>query len=228
MKMELLSRNQASEVFNLSKDVFPYYAKMGYIEKINDKYFKKSIEDYLNSISVKDLDGEVWKQAKGYSRYLFSNLGRVVSLNHRGGLHKRIINPSISGGYNKTVFLDDNGKYRSINVHRLICLAFYPNENYLNLEVNHKDANKLNNEVSNLEWCTKQENIKHSIENKLQTAFKGEDVGTSILKETDVLLIREIAKKRGRRYNRKELGLRFNISPATIKDIVLRHTWKHI
>lgn len=226
--MELLSRNQASEVFNLSKEVFPYYAKMGYIEKINDKYFKKSIEDYLNSISVKDLDGEVWKQAKGYSRYLFSNLGRVVSLNHRGCFHKRIINPSISRGYNKTVFLDDNGKYRSINVHRLICLAFYPNENYLNLEVNHKDANKLNNEVSNLEWCTKQENIKHSIENNLQTAFKGEDVGTSILKEIDVLLIRKIAKQRGKRYDRKELGLRFNISPATIKDIVLRNTWKHI
>jgi hypothetical protein len=228
MKTELISRKQASEVFNLSKDVFPYYAKMGYIKKVNDKYCKKSITDYLESISVKNLDGEVWKQAKGFSRYLFSSFGRVQSLNHRGGLHKRIVNPAISAGYNKTVFLDDNGKYRSINVHRLICLAFYPNENYLNLEVNHKDADKLNNEASNLEWCTRQENIQHSIENKLQTPFRGEEVGTSILKENDVLLIRKIAKERGRRYDRKDLGLTFNISPATIKDIVLRHTWKHI
>lgn len=227
--MELLSTKQVLSEFKISINSLRYYVKKNYIKKVNKtSYCKDSITEYLKSIEVKDFENEVWKQAKGFSRYLFSNYGRVQSLNHRGGVHKRIVKPAISGGYYKTVFVNDKNKYQSINVHRLICLAFYPNENYLNLEVNHKDGNKLNNNITNLEWCTRKENIKHCVENKLQIAFKGSEVGTSKLKENDVLLIREIAKQRGRRYDRKELGVRFNISPTTIKDIVLRNTWKHL
>jgi hypothetical protein len=227
--MELLSTKKILQEFNISINSLRYYTKEKYITKVGKStYCKESIIEYLKSIEVIDFDNEVWKEAKGYSRYLFSNFGRIKSKNYKSGFHERIINPTVTGGYYKTVFLNDKNKYQSINVHRLICLAFYPNEKYLNLEVNHKDGNKLNNNIDNLEWCTRQENIKHCVDNKLQIAFKGEDVGTSLLTEIQVILIRSIAYQRGSRYNRKELANQFKVSPNTIKDVVNRYTWKHI
>lgn len=58
---------------------------------------------------------------------------------------------------------DKHGKIvvRFKKIHRLVAMAFIPNpENYT--DVNHKDGNKKNNHVSNLEWCTHSENVKHS------------------------------------------------------------------
>ena len=74
--------------------------------------------------------------------------------------------------------------------------------------------------------CTRQENIKHSIENKLQVAFKGEEVGNSKLKEFEVLEIRN--KFQPRVYTRKILAKEYNVSEHTIKDVVNRYTWNHI
>jgi len=59
-----------------------------------------------------------------------------------------------------------NYKQKTFLVHRLITSAFISNPNNLS-EVNHKDGNKLNNNVSNLEWVTRSENINHSISNEL-------------------------------------------------------------
>lgn len=64
-----------------------------------------------------------------------------------------------------------NKQYR---VHRLVVQAFIPNPNNLP-QVNHKDGNKLNNNVNNLEWCTAKENIRHSWENSLSHKRFGKD-----------------------------------------------------
>ena len=53
-------------------------------------------------------------------------------------------------------------------VHRLVLSTFNPIDNMKNLDVNHKDGNKLNNNLNNLEWCTRSENIIHSYKNGLQ------------------------------------------------------------
>jgi hypothetical protein len=121
---------------------------------------------------------------------------------------------------------NDSGLKKTMRIHRLICLAFNYNENWETLEVNHKDGKKLNNVPSNLEWCTRSENIEHCIKNNLQRVLKGEEIGNSILTEKQVLEIRKRFKPRV--CGRKMLSKEFGVQPSTIKNIILRKTWKHI
>ena len=67
------------------------------------------------------------------------------------------MNPFINRGGYKCIKLSKNQKYYPFKVHRLVALAFIPNPNNYEF-VNHKDENKQNNIVSNLEWCTKKYN----------------------------------------------------------------------
>ena len=100
---------------------------------------------------------EVFKDVPGYEGlYQVSNLGNVKSL-----ITGKILSPGIDkGGYLK-VSLYKSGEYKKLLVHRLVAIAFIPNpSNYP--EVNHKDENKQNNCVDNLEWCTSQYNREYS------------------------------------------------------------------
>lgn len=92
-----------------------------------------------------------WKAINGYENlYEISDNGQVQSL-HNG--EKIILKQSVgSKGYN-LVTLCKNGKQKTVNVHRLVALAFVPNPNNHPC-VNHIDENKKNNEAKNLEWCT--------------------------------------------------------------------------
>jgi hypothetical protein len=60
-----------------------------------------------------------------------------------------------------------NGKTRTTNIHRLVAKSFIKNDDKTKIVVNHKDGNKLNNNVSNLEWCTYKENTQHALKNNL-------------------------------------------------------------
>lgn len=97
---------------------------------------------------------EVWKdvgECKGYEDYKglykVSNLGRVK--NNKGLIKSPELNHK---GYYR-VQLYNKGKRKHARINRLVALAFIPNPNNYPM-VNHKDENKLNNRVSNLEWCT--------------------------------------------------------------------------
>ena len=118
---------------------------------------------------------EIWKDIKGYEGiYQISNLGNIKSLDHyirqRNNnyklYHGKTLKPYMtSTGYYKIDL--HNGKKRKIMlIHRLIANAFIPNPDDLP-EVNHIDGNKTNNNIDNLEWCTRSDNIKHSYKNKL-------------------------------------------------------------
>lgn len=115
----------------------------------------------MTSIAIK----EVWRDIPGFEGYYqVSNLGRVKSLigwNGHGYINReRIIKPSLtSTGYYK-VDLKKNGKRKVYKLHRAIAQAFIPNPQGKPF-INHIDGNPLNNDISNLEWCTNQENIQH-------------------------------------------------------------------
>ena len=105
---------------------------------------------------------EIWKPIKGYEGlYEVSNLGRVKSLKRWHHPRENILkNWFTTDGYCATT-LSKNSKYKHIRTHRIVAQTFIPKE--MNKEeVNHKDGNKLNNCVDNLEWVSSSENQKHA------------------------------------------------------------------
>lgn len=113
---------------------------------------------------------EIWKDIQGYEGfYQISNLGNVKSLERvvdkgNGILQhrkERIMNKreSVDGYY--VAKLNVNKKSKSIAIHILVARHFIDNPNNYP-EVNHKDCNRKNNQVDNLEWCTHQQNVEHS------------------------------------------------------------------
>ena len=78
-----------------------------------------------------------------------------------------------------------------IQLHRALMLAFNPIEGFENLQINHIDGNKNNNNLNNLEWVTPKENIAHAIKNKL-TCFdylQGEKTNLAHYTENDAKLV---------------------------------------
>lgn len=99
---------------------------------------------------------EIWKSIEGYEGlYEVSNLGRVRSLDKidsLGRLHRgKIKNTQVNFGY-CVVMLFNKKRYKNFRIHRLVAKAFIPNPDNLPC-VNHKDEDKTNNCVDNLEWC---------------------------------------------------------------------------
>lgn len=106
---------------------------------------------------------EIWKDVVGYEGlYKVSNFGRIVSLCSYGGNSQRLMSPGLANNGYLMVGLTKNKKQKSLLVHRLVAQAFIPNPDKLDF-VNHKDENKRNNNVENLEWCTKSYNSEYSL-----------------------------------------------------------------
>lgn len=118
---------------------------------------------------------EIWKPIKKYEGlYSASNNGRIKSLNYKNKNIEKPLNPTKqSCGYLK-VELYKHGKSKVYYVHRLVAETFIQNPNNLP-QVNHKDGNKQNNNIDNLEWVTPSQNQIHAVKNGLHAPsyFKG-------------------------------------------------------
>ncbi len=128
----------------------------------------------------------------------------------------------INGGY-LVVRLKNNGKSSTKVIHGLVAKAFIPNpEN--KTEVNHKDLDKSNNCVDNLEWNTRSENMKHAFDNGVVNI---ENLGRRNVAEDDVVNIRK------RRKNGERRGVVYKdyedlLSIEGFKNIWYEINWKHI
>lgn len=104
--------------------------------------------------SVEQPDVERWRPVPGFEQdYEVSDHGRIRS--HRKGF-VQILKPILEkwNGYFTVSLFDMGGKMHKVKIHRLVASAFIPNPDDLPC-VNHRDENKTNNHVDNLEWCSK-------------------------------------------------------------------------
>lgn len=109
---------------------------------------------------------EIWKDIEGYEcKYQVSNLGRIKSLNYNREKQIKILKPHIDCGGYLRVGLRKEGKEKIYKMHRLVAQAFLPNPNNYP-QINHKDEDKTNNCVSNLEWCTPKYNSNYGTRNE--------------------------------------------------------------
>ena len=127
---------------------------------------------------------ELWKDIQGYEGlYQISNLGRVKSLERiivtNNGITKKIsekiLKPYIKGTGYYNIVLRKDSKTKCYFVHRLVANEFIPNPDNLP-QVNHKDENKLNNNVDNLEWCTSKYNNNYGTHNERHALTRSKTV----------------------------------------------------
>ena len=134
----------------------------------------------------------------------------------------------INKNTNHTLIPQPNGKgYLRVSigkklyfVHRLVAEKYIPNPENKE-QVNHKDGNKLNNHVDNLEWVTNQENRNHAVENNLH--LQGEQCPWSKLTESDVRFIRQHPE-----IDNWDYADLLHVAPSTIEDVKEYKTWKHL
>ena len=165
---------------------------------------------------------EKWKDIESFESYKISNLGKVKNKNTNNIL-KPIQNPR---GY-LSAFLYKGGKVHNLKIHRLVAKAFLPNPNNLP-QVNHKDGNKSNNSITNLEWCSASDNIKHAFKNGLMSSNckEKEEHKLHKLTQEEVDYIRKHYKSRDKEFSSYALGRKFGVSHTRILKIVKNEAWK--
>ena len=159
---------------------------------------------------------------RGHTDFKVNRAGDII-----GKRGKAMIGRVDRNGY-REVCLSENGTVKGYLVHRLVLSTFNPVENMDKLDVNHKDGNKLNNSLDNLEWCTRSENIKHAYETGLEKRVTGESHHAHKLTEKDVLFIRKNYLKRHPQYGAVALSKKFGVDRTTIHDIIRKKTWREL
>lgn len=164
---------------------------------------------------------ELWKTIKDYPDYKVSNKGQVKSFKRK---YSHFLKPPVRSGYFRVTLRNETTRYDA-DVHVLVLEAFAclrPN----GLEANHKDGNKQNNYISNLEWIMKSQNLEHAHKTGLMnTNLKGEDHPKAKLKDGEIWLIKRLLWFEI--YQRK-IAKMFKVTQGCIGKINTGKTWSHI
>lgn len=200
-------------------------------EQIKLLYRTKYLPDFLAFIALypfhtEDLEGEIWAYIKGYEGlYQISNYGRIKSFAIRKySTGAMILKPKLAKNGYLMVSLNKNRKGRYFLIHRIVAQTFIPNPENKST-VNHKDGNKFNNCVENLEWQTQSENNHHAVNTGLSKS--GEDCTFAKLTKEDVKFIREHYMPRDLEYSGAALAKKFNVSTSCINLILHGKTYKN-
>lgn len=178
---------------------------------------------------------EIWREIANSKDYSISNLGNVKRLerkvwskvnNSYSKFKEKLLVPNNNNvkGYYRIRIYYKNQEISTESVHRLVGEAFIPNPDNLP-QINHKDGNKGNNNVNNLEWCTQSYNMKHRREVLgIKPEKKGEDCNFSVLEELQVKRIPGLLLYHSASY----IAKLFKVAPTTITEITSGRSWAHL
>ena len=169
---------------------------------------------------LENLDGEIWRDIRGYvGSYQISNFGRTKSF-FRG--KAKILKPFVdkNGYLNVTL-----GRGNKNKVHRLVAQAFIPNPD-AKPQINHRDGNKMNNHVDNLEWNTSTENNRHAVQIGLMKS--GEDCLDAKLTNEQVAWCRRVHISGDREFGTNALARKLGVSRSAIYLLLKGKTYKNV
>ena len=165
---------------------------------MNKKLIKKCKYDLSFNYYITD-DGRVWSERT--NKFLSPQLDK--------------------DGYEKIRLMSTDGKRHRYSIHRLVMQNWHPIKHMEYYQVNHKDGNKRNNNLNNLEWVTCKENIQHAVKNNLRAKING----AAKLTQNEVI---EIYKRANNGESNISLGKIFNIHPDTVGKIKNKKSWKQL
>lgn len=157
----------------------------------------------------------------GY-RYYATDDGHIYSEH----LKRNISEYFDKDGYKKVRLSNGDGSRKVFSVHRLILETFEPNPNSANLQVNHKDGDKTNNCLSNLEWVTCKENINHGYQLGLYSNIGDNNNGDHVLVTQQVLEIIDLLLEH--KMTIQAIADKYHVSKFAIESIKYKCTWKHL
>lgn len=163
---------------------------------------------------------EIWMDIPGYEGlYKISNIGRVTAI-ARSGSKGGIMQSATSKGYCRVILCKNNVR-KNWSIHRLVGFSFIPNPDNFPL-INHKDGDKTNNRVSNLEWCNHKMNSVHAV--NILGIGAGETNGRAKLTKREVDFMRYI-KSHFPEVTAKAIGDFYAMSDVAICNIFNFKTW---
>ena len=177
-------------------------------------------------------DKEVWKDIVGYeTKYQVSNFGMVRSLDRyplfKDGrkrlLKGKVLKPVKDHNGRLYVKLSNNENFRkNKSISRMVATAFLGSPEDVLLEVNHIDGNPLNNHIENLEWTTRQENMKHAVDNNLFRTGEDSPHNKVLISDVeDIFKLKFVESK-----TNKEIATIYNVSRQTIDSIIKGESWQ--
>jgi hypothetical protein len=134
----------------------------------------------------------------------------------------RLATSTCKKGYHRLTLTQDCGTKKTFLLHRLVAMKHIPNPEDLP-QVNHKDGDKDNNQISNLEWCTNDYNTKNAVSNNLIPRGKSRSNGKL---SNDA--VRNMRTLRAKGYTYYTLGTLFNVAYQTAHKVCIRQTYTHI
>jgi hypothetical protein len=185
---------------------------------------------------IKKLNGEVWKSLifsgskELRNHYAVSSLGRIASYKEDILNDGKLLNGSLTTGY-RTLNLHRPGHKGTLYIHRELARLFLKKPSTKHKYVIHKNHNKLDNSIKNLEWVTLEKMIQHQQKSPAKVAYKKKQANREVglkLTASQVKKIKEQLSSKSRRLTIRQLAERYEVSEMTMYRIKSGENWGRI